>query len=201
MRFLKNKILEAQRVREANLLAKPILISEVKPSAEIPFLKVEETSSVKTKATSRKSSQTSPSTPKDKSKPSSKNIVKNFGKAMVTFANSKMSLPIIEELNSTFEHPVDIPTFQEFIRKQRDSIDSIDSVRKLLFVYSSDSEEMINYKKLFQATSVVFIKFYSVNWIFQGKMSHKQAHLQSRHKMLRRVKSPEYFTYFKEFSK
>ncbi len=136
---------------------------------------------------------------RDQSKPSSKNIVKNFGKAMCSFASSELSLPYYEKINANLN--VNIEDFQDYIHKKRDLIDSIDSLRTLLLIGQSDDTIMMGYKKIFQEISIIFIKYFSVNWIFQGKMSHKQAHLKARYKMLRRVQNPLYFTYFKDFSR
>jgi len=136
---------------------------------------------------------------RDQSKPSSKNIVKNFGKAMCSFASSDLSLPYYEKINANLK--VNIEDFQDYIHKKRDLIDSIDSLRTLLLIGQNDDEVMMGYKKIFQEISITFIKYFSVNWIFQGKMSHKQAHLKARYKMLRRVQNPLYFTYFKDFSR
>ena len=138
-----------------------------------------------------------PKKPRDKSKPSSKNIVKNYGKAMCSFAASELSMPYLNQIYQ--REPFDIATFQTRMREKRDDIDSIESVRTLLLVRKDDDEVTTRFKKVFQESSIIFIKYFSVNWIFQGKMSHKQAHLQSRFKMIRRIKNPEFFTYFKEF--
>lgn len=133
------------------------------------------------------------------SKPSSKNIVKNYGKAMCSFASSPIALPYLERLNT--DGRVNLREFQDHIHKKRDLIDSIDSLRRLLLIMQNDDSTLIGFKKIFQEISIIFIKYFSVNWIFQGKMSHKQAHLRSRFKMLRRIQNPQYFTYFKDFSR
>jgi len=70
-----------------------------------------------------------------------------------------------------------------------------------LLVTSEDSAEVAAYKRVFQGLSIIFVKFFSVNWIFSGKLFNKLAHLQCRLKILRRIKNPEHFTYFKGFVK
>jgi hypothetical protein len=136
---------------------------------------------------------------RETSKPNSKNIVKNYGKAMCSFASSELALPYLKRINSNNE--INLETFQDHIHKKRDLIDSIDSLRCLLLITKSDDEISIGFKRVFQEISIIFIKYFSVNWIFQGKMSHKQAHLRARFKMLRRIKNPQHFTYFKDFSR
>ncbi len=136
---------------------------------------------------------------RDQSKPSSKNIVKNFGKAMCSFASSDLAMPYLQKLNTNKD--IRLEDFQSHIHKKRDLIDSIDSLRSLLLIMKNDDSEIAAFKKVFQEISIIFIKYFSVNWIFQGKMSHKQAHLRARFKMLRRIMNPQHFTYFKDFSR
>ena len=133
------------------------------------------------------------------SKPNSKNIVKNFGKAMCSFASSKLALPYLEQIHTRIDFHTN--AFQKHMHAQLKTIDSLHSVRSLFYIESGDSETTAVVKRVFQEISIVFIKYFSVNWICQGKMSHKEAHLRARFKMLRRVKEPEFFTYFKEFPK
>jgi len=130
---------------------------------------------------------------------SSKTIVKNFGKAMCAFAASELALPYLKQIVEQGANV--IKSFQMYIKKKKNGVDSIESLRSLLLVTRNDGKEVALYKKIFQEISVVFIKYFSVNWIFQGKMAHKQAHLKARFKMLRRVQNPEHFTYFKGFVK
>lgn len=130
---------------------------------------------------------------------SSKTIVKNFGKAMCSFAASELALPYLVQIVKQ-GMPV-IKNFQLYIKKKKNTVDSIESLRSLLLSHRGEGKEVLDYKNIFKAISIIFIKYFSVNWIFQGKMAHKQAHLRARYKMLRRVQNPEYFTYFKGFVK
>jgi len=128
-----------------------------------------------------------------------KTIVKNFGKAMCSFASSELALPYLNQLVNKSENI--IKPFQTYIKKKKGTVDCIEALRSLLLPYGNDSKELTRYKQIFKELSIVFIKYFSVNWIFQGKMAHKQVHLKARYKMLRRVQNPEYFTYFKGFVK
>lgn len=199
MPYLKNKVNSARQnnssISRANAQKLQIL-DQTQPTS----LKTKvEARKEPSKKDSKKSSQTVSKTKRDQSKPSSKNIVKNFGKAMCSFASSELSLPYLNRINVNWD--VNLENFQEYIQKKRDLIDSIDSLRSLLLIMKNDDEVIVGYKKIFQEISIIFIKYFSVNWIFQGKMSHKQAHLKARFKMLRRIKSPQHFTYFKDFSR
>ena len=64
----------------------------------------------------------------------------------------------------------------------------------MLIVQPGESIERANFKMGFQEMSIIFLKYFGVNWVFNGKISYKQIHLESIPKMLRRVKYPEYFT-------
>jgi len=199
MPYLKKKVNSARLNRPIEDYSEDetTLIQEKKQPT--PIKTKVETRKEPSKKDMKKSSQTVSKTKRDQSKPSSKNIVKNFGKAMCSFASSELAMPYLNRININWD--VNLEDFQEHIQKKRDLIDSIDSLRSLLLIMKNDDNVMVGFKKIFQEISIIFIKYFSVNWIFQGKMSHKQAHLRARFKMLRRIKSPQHFTYFKDFSR
>jgi len=161
------------------------------------------------------SSETSPTTlefilpmRKPRQKPTSpdansKNIVKNYGKALCSFASSKIAVAYLEDIlkRKSFEC-VRIKEFMEFIKGKKESINSIESLRKLLVIDENQDDNLIrSYKELFKEVSVIFLKYFAVNWIYSGKLLHKNAHMQYRFKMLRRVQNPEHFTYLKTSAK
>jgi len=122
-----------------------------------------------------------------------KNLLKNYGKAICSFAISELAhpylLPIIEK------EKVEMKDFSEFVFNIKENIDSIQTFRAVLLINESDSREVKAYKKMFAAMGEVFIKYFSVNWIFSGRITHKEAHLKFRFRMLRRIQDPESFTY------
>lgn len=79
----------------------------------------------------------------------------------------------------------------------KDYIQNIDTFRDVLLITEDDSEKEIHFKKILQRAGEVFIKYFSVNWIFTGKMLYKMEYLKFRGKMLRRIQHPESFTYVK----
>jgi hypothetical protein len=132
----------------------------------------------------------------------SKNIVKNYGKALCSFASSKLALPYIESLVSKKGYEaVNIKKFMEDIKQKKESTNSMESLRRLLMENSDDNEETRECKRLFKEVSIIFMKYFSVNWIFNGKLVHKHAHLKFRFKMLRRIQNPQHFTYLKTSAK
>jgi len=134
-------------------------------------------------------------TPARKSANSAKNIVKNFGRAMVTFAISKVAVPYIEEklkeLNLSYQ------AFHRYLFQRKENMDGISSLRGLILVESHDDDETAAIKMVFQYTSEIFLKYFSVNWIYNSKLGDKLAHVKSRFKILRRIRKPEHFTYFR----
>ena len=124
-----------------------------------------------------------------------KNIVINYARAISSFSTSKLALPYLVPLAS--REGVDIVGFKKFITDSKRSIGGISSFRLLLLIKSQDTEEEASYKRIYKALAEVFINYFSVNWITHGRMGHKEIHMKYRFKMLRRVRSPEWFTYLK----
>ncbi len=120
-----------------------------------------------------------------------KNIVKNYGKAICSFACSELATPYLSPMLK--EQGVQLKKFIEFIMKAKDGIESILSFRNYLLVTEEDSEDTAKFKKVFSQISEVFIKYFSVNWIFSGRLTYKESHLKFRFKLLRRIKNPEAF--------
>ena len=122
-----------------------------------------------------------------------KNIVKNFGKAICNFAVSKIALPYLE--NIIQEEGVKLESFIAYVNQSKGDICGLYKFRALLIPQKEDSEEIAAFKRVFKRIGEVFIKYFSVNWIFHGRVQYKEAHLKFRYKMLRRIQKPELFTY------
>jgi len=132
----------------------------------------------------------------------SKNIVKNYGKALCAFASSKLARPYIEAVIAKKGYEgVNKQKFMEQMKEKKETTNSMESLRRLLMESSEDSEEDVMFKTIFKEVSIIFMKYISVNWIYSGKLVHKNAHLKFRFKMLRRIKNPEFFTYLKTSAK
>lgn len=198
MRFLKNKV--AKALQQQNEVAENVQIIIKKEEAD-PFAsqsaiqpqpiqtKSQSKNVVKTKLPPPSSSNTA------KQNSSTKNIVKNFGRAFATFALSDISVKYLEIILK--DKKLSLQDFRDFVAARKEGIDGISSLRDMLLVHRLDKEKLAICKRVFQEISVIFIKFFSVNWIFDSKVGNKIAHVKSRFKMLRRIKSPEYFTYLK----
>jgi hypothetical protein len=124
-----------------------------------------------------------------------KNIVKNYGRAIAHFAASSLAFPYLHGFLK--ESKVDYEEFVEYAKGLKDHIQTINTFREVLLIEENDSETEKCFKKLLQLAAEVFIKYFSVNWIFSGKLVYKLEYLKFRGKMLRRVQNPEAFTYIK----
>jgi len=125
-----------------------------------------------------------------------KNVVKNYGKAICSFATSEIARPYL--LPICHKENIQVEDFIQYVMNHKEAIDSIKTLRAILLVEEEDSEEVKAYKRTFAAIGEAFIKYFSVNWIFSGRVTHKDAHLKFRYKMLRRIRDPESFTYIQK---
>ena len=129
-------------------------------------------------------------TPTDRA---TKNIVKNYGKAICRFACSQVGEPYLEPIVKQFN--VKLTDFIRFVSNAKENIESMSSFRNILLIHGEDDEQTSKLKKIFALISEVFIKYFSVNWIFGGRLTYKEIHLKFRFKLLRRIRNPESFTY------
>jgi len=216
MRYLKNKVaraLENQRnspVTSVHMKAVVPVDLEREDKTSIkqdPILIKEEESSVITtgprtrnKAANASciSTKSSPKSPK-RDIQSNKNIVKNYGRAMITFALSDMSTLYLNRILSPEDGTV--KEFRKYLEREKESLNSIRSLREMLLPLEHDTPKTANFKVVFQKISEIFLKFFSVNWIFNSKINEKSLHLKYRLKFLRRIRNPEHFTYLESFNK
>jgi len=152
----------------------------------------------KVEPSSKKSPQSFQASKKDIQ--SNKNIVKNYARAMVNFAVSTHALPYLDKILQD-EEDVNLNDFRMYMQERKEDITSIKNLRELLLINDDDEEQVVAFKRIFRATCVVFIKFFSVNWIYSSKVGDKITHVRYRFKILRRVRNPEHFTYLENFSK
>lgn len=207
MRFLKNKIQRAQQnldIRPADFLltySSPQDSTQDALISQRAFKTHNKTWSADTSpsigATSSKHN--SPETQKkysNRHRGPMKNIAINYGKAIANFAVSALAVPYLCE--KLAQEGLTMTEFISFVKKRKDGIGGISSFKPLLLIEEGDGNKSAGCKRVFQSIAEVFIKYFSVNWIIHGKVSHKMTYLKFRSKMLRRVQHPESFTYIKE---
>lgn len=214
MRFLKNKLIKA---RELALKQSQGSFSEYSfketinytlnfegPQLQIhkiissPEQKHQKRSSSSTKKATKEPKKVSKKGSKTSQLNSAKNIVKNYGRAICSFALSDIALFYLEPLMKNKN--IKLEEFKSYVSTGKERIDGISSFRSLLLVTSEDSVKIQEFKKILRDMSIIFIKDFSTNWIFSSKLLDKMSHLKCRFKMLRRVMQPEHFTYLKTCS-
>ena len=124
-----------------------------------------------------------------------KNIVKNYGRAISAFALSKLAAPYLDKVLEN--EGLTIQQFTRYITQIRGKIDGLTHFRSTILIAQDDNSDIAANKRAFIAISEVFIKYFSVNWIYNSRVFHKEAHLKFRFKMLRRIQRPELFTYLR----
>jgi len=187
MRILKQKVaLAMESIHKRSLTSSVVLPTKTKTAPS-----VSNASLAKTEAQPKKRNRALGAPVTSEKDRATKNIVKNYGKAICSFACSDLASPYLSPMLR--EHGVQLKKFIEFIMKAKDGIESILSFRNYLLVTEEDSEETAKFKKIFSLISEVFIKYFSVNWIFSGRLTYKESHLKFRFKLLRRIKNPEAF--------
>jgi len=194
MSYLKSKISRALQKSQA---PQEIQVKSEFSDSSIA-VKQEPLAQVKTEPAPVKSVPKTVRSPPNRDK-SNKNIIKNYARAMVNFAMSKMALPYLKKILRQEE--VDLEGFRDYMTKNREEVTSIKTLRELLLIEEGEESQVAGYKRAFVKISVVFVKFFSVNWIYNSKVSDKLTHLKYRFKVLRRIKEPEHFTYLEGFTK
>lgn len=124
----------------------------------------------------------------------SKNIVKNYGKAMAAFILGEAATPYLEKSLSKYQ--LDKKLFREFVMNRKETISGISTLQALLNtdVFAKTTDDY-KFRAVFRELCEVFLKHFAVNWIFECKSNSKDALLLCRFKMLRRVQSPSKFTH------
>jgi len=200
MTILKNKLAHARKIHElkqaqARVQEKIPLEAQNSPINSISTndqLTSQENNSQKS---SRKSSASLKSEGK---KETCQNIVKNYSRAFTNFSLSSLALPHLKP--ELLKYDLSYDDFNTYIIKNKPKINCIKNLRGALFIKSNDNDKMKALKEVFQKMCQVFLKYYSVNWLFHSRIDNKMIHLNYRFKILRRVNNPEYFTYLEGYS-
>ena len=215
MRYLKNKVYKAIQSTQVH---NEILVKKEAPEASkakgasnsnivvkqesTPFTVKQEPTVVKCEPLPKTSSISTSGSPPVRKKEiqTNKNIVKNYARAMVNFALSEMANQYINKF-APMEN-IDLKEFKAFVLANKEDINSIKTLREMLMISDDQEHTKIGaLKRIFKSVSEIFVKFYSVNWIFNSKLGDKRLHLRYRFKILRREGNPEHFTYLENFNK
>ena len=127
----------------------------------------------------------------------SNNIMKNYCRGIINFSLSRLAISYLLPLLK--KHQVELESFRRFIQAKKSKINCIKQLRQMLLVTPNDNAVTASVKSIFKDLTIIFLKFFAPNWIYNTKIIDKFAHLKFRFKILRRVKEPLYFTYLQGF--
>jgi hypothetical protein len=128
-----------------------------------------------------------------------KNIIKNYGRAIANFSASKIAFPYLEKFLK--ERDVNWEGFIDYALTMRDFIQNIETFRDSMLKNDYEGKQKADYKEVFRISAEIFMKYFSVNWIFSGKMLYKMEYLKLRGNLLRRIKNPGSFTRLKSLKR
>jgi len=121
-----------------------------------------------------------------------KNVDLTCIKAIITFANSHTALPYIkvclQQENLKFTDLISFIT----LTKERIT-NGVQSFWSLFLDDCCHDPKTEACKRIFQNLSQVFIDNFSVEWIMQSKLVHKDAYLKYRQKMLKKIQNPGHY--------
>jgi len=127
----------------------------------------------------------------------SNNIMKNYCRGITNFSLSRLAVPYLMPLLQ--KHKIELERFRKFLQNKKSNINCIKQLRQMLLISPNDSAEATSIKNIFKDLTIIFLKYFAPNWIYNTKIIDKFAHLKFRFKILRRVKEPLYFTYLQGF--
>jgi len=125
-----------------------------------------------------------------------KNVIQNYFNAIKNFCLDGLADPYLKD---EFESEHDIASFKEFVRENESELKTISRIRDLLCIdIEQDDDPTMLYKQMLRFSGMIFIKFFSVNWIFSSRLGYKTSHLKYRGAVLRRIENPDSMTGIKQ---
>jgi len=115
-------------------------------------------------------------------------LMKNIAKALVMFILSELAPPYLDQIQRTDNENFEIVSFLDYIKTQREYVNHLKCFKSLFFSSNGENESEVIYKRVCRKMAIIFLKYFSVNWIFQSKLSNKQAYLRVRFKLLRQIR-------------
>jgi len=122
-----------------------------------------------------------------------KNIIINYGKAIFSFAMSDLAKQYIGRYFQN--EALNIASFNDFVAELKPRIAGYKNFEAVFTVSETDSEEIALYRRVLKMLGVVFMKYYSVSWIINGKITHKLVYLKNRYSIMRRITKEPIFLF------
>jgi hypothetical protein len=193
MRFLKKKICRSKKLAYLKTgISNLLLKRKEQPRTEVPGISFN-TKKILSYSNSKLRNLHEPKITLDKDKEIliTKNVVKNYGRAIAAFACSELSLPYLLDIQRIVDY--NQSSFMEYASKMKTTIQSIPSFRGSMVVEKNDSKSTAANKLVFQKIAEIFVKYFSVNWIFSSKLLYKLEYLKLRGIILKNIRAPETF--------
>lgn len=118
-----------------------------------------------------------------------KNMIINYGKAIFSFAMSDLANEYIERYFR--QESIHLPSFHEYLLQLKPMISGYKNFEGFFIIKETDNSQVVLYKKVLKKLGEIFMKYFSVNWIFHGKVAHKLVYLRHRHAILQRIMKPQ----------
>ena len=125
-----------------------------------------------------------------KIKNETKNIPKNYGKAIISFIerNEKLVRRVLHIADTN-----DYNSFMNTIRQKKRKVNSIADLRSLWV------DEENPFAKTTRILSGIFLKRHSLSYIFNSRVTNFQGHIKYRYRLIEALREPKQFTSIKMF--
>lgn len=119
----------------------------------------------------------------------SKNIPKNYGKAIITFIrkNEEFTRRVLGHLG------LDYAGFMRNLRSLRANLNTISQLRAMWM------EEENEFARAYRVLSLEYLRKHSLPYIFNSRVENFYKHIKYRYKIIESVSDPTAFTCMKEF--
>jgi len=82
--------------------------------------------------------------------------------------------------------------FTNFVCSHKDRVGSLPALLSLANEEDIDSEEIVLCKRVFKEISIIFLRYYATNWIYNSaKLKNRDILLKNRLLLQRRIKNPK----------
>jgi len=114
-----------------------------------------------------------------------KNIFKNYGRAICNFIVSNIgeeySTLITDRLKVTMEQ------IKNYVHQSKENLNGSQGFLEFFLKRENDSAELLELKEAVARLGIIFIKYFSVNWIIHSKLLYKLDYLKCRSKILKMI--------------
>ncbi|CAD8169002.1 unnamed protein product [Paramecium pentaurelia] len=121
----------------------------------------------------------------------SKNIPKNYCKAIITYAQKNQ--PLCREI---LKEELKVAQFIEYLTTQKKKLLNIRVFKALL--QQCDDPLQNEFNRTFRIISQIFIKKYAINYIFNSKIVQHNWHIRYRQQIYKGIRNPKSFSHIKK---